>query len=171
VRHVRDLRRLFLGLYPIGLVGLFYGVLGLVKEVGITSERVHVCDLRALDLHLFSVRVNGAPGTAHDWVQAHPSAALYARSNDVFGAMPSLHVGYPALIVLFGWRLLGSLGRALSVLFLGSMCFAAVYLDHHWIVDVIAGLAFTVVVTRLVLFATRRVSRESAPLPAGADPR
>jgi membrane-associated phospholipid phosphatase len=65
--------------------------------------------------------------------------AFYARGSDVFGAMPSLHVSYPLLMIFEGWRLHGPLGRGLLVAFYGSMCFSAVYLDHHWVIDVVAG--------------------------------
>jgi inositol phosphorylceramide synthase catalytic subunit len=232
-------KRVFLGLLPFGLLGLVYDAMRFVKGAGVTPDRVHVCDLRALDMDLMSVSTNGATGTVHDWLQAHSSTALdlvcalpygtfifiaigfaiflyrtdyrrmqrfgwtffalnlagfvtyhvypaappwyfhahgcvvdlatrasegpnlarvdallgmhyfakmYGRSSDVFGAMPSLHVGYPALILMFGWPVLGNLGRALSVLFLGTMCFAAVYLDHHWTLDVLVGLTYAVIV-------------------------
>jgi membrane-associated phospholipid phosphatase len=68
--------------------------------------------------------------------------AFYGRSKDVFGAMPSLHVTYPLLIVLEGWRNFRAPGRVASVLFFASMVFAAVYLDHHWVLDVLAGIAY-----------------------------
>jgi len=72
--------------------------------------------------------------------------AFYDRSRDVFGAVPSLHVAYPLLIVLEGWRRHRWLGRALAVGFFLSMCFAAVYLDHHWVFDVVVGVLYTIVV-------------------------
>jgi membrane-associated phospholipid phosphatase len=66
-------------------------------------------------------------------------AAFYARSPNVFGAMPSLHVGFPASTALA----LGPLGRRwwLPVaLFTLLVAFAAVYLQHHYVLDVLAGL-------------------------------
>lgn len=78
-------------------------------------------------------------------------ASFYKRSNDVFGAMPSLHVAYPLLIVLEGWKSFGVFLRAFSIVFWLSMCVAAVYLDHHWISDVVAGLTYTLI----VFFAVR----------------
>jgi inositol phosphorylceramide synthase catalytic subunit len=68
--------------------------------------------------------------------------AFYGRSSDVFGAVPSLHVTYPLLMLIEGWRHHKILGRTLLVLFYVSMCFAAVYLDHHWIIDVVIGTAY-----------------------------
>lgn len=75
---------------------------------------------------------------------------FYARSSSVFGAVPSLHVAYPLLVLLFGWRYFGGLGRTLAALFFATMLFAAVYLDHHWIIDVLMGVAYTLFVYRAV---------------------
>lgn len=68
---------------------------------------------------------------------------FYGRSNDVFGAMPSLHVAYPMLIVLYGVPRLPTTWRWLAIAFLVDMVCAAVYLDHHWILDVVIGLALS----------------------------
>jgi hypothetical protein len=69
---------------------------------------------------------------------------FYDRGSDVFGAVPSLHCAYPLLMILEGWKLHGPVGRSLLVLFYGSMCFSAVYLDHHWVIDVILGSGYAV---------------------------
>jgi hypothetical protein len=87
---------------------------------------------------------------------------LYGRSNDVFGAVPSLHVAYPTLIILFGWHHLHRVGRALALLFLVTMSFGAVYLDHHWVVDVILGLAYTVATYAIVQTIGMRLQPSSS---------
>ena len=51
-------------------------------------------------------------------------SAVSDNANDVFGAMPSLHVSYPALVLFFGWPILGRAWRLLIAAFLASMCFA-----------------------------------------------
>lgn len=86
-------------------------------------------------------------------------ASLYARSSNVFGALPSLHVTYPLLIVLEGRAVFGRAMRAVSVVYFVSMCAAAVYLDHHWIVDVLLGVAYALAARALVRAVTleRRV--------------
>ena len=43
-------KRLYNGLLPIGLVGLFYDGMRFVKNVGLTEKNVHVCDLRNAEL-------------------------------------------------------------------------------------------------------------------------
>lgn len=85
--------------------------------------------------------------------------ALYGRSNDVFGAVPSLHVAYPMSILLWGWPILRPLGRGLSLLFLATMSFGAIYLDHHWVVDVLLGLVYAVLACGLVQAVTGRGDR------------
>jgi membrane-associated phospholipid phosphatase len=72
-------------------------------------------------------------------------AAFYSRSADVFGAIPSLHVSYPLLTYLFG-RLLRKrwLDVASFALFL-LVAFAAVYLDHHYVRDVLLGALYAIV--------------------------
>lgn len=250
-------RRLFRALLPVGLVALLYDAMRLVKHVGVTVERVHVCDLRAIEMSLFSVTVDGRAGTVHDWIQLHPSRlfdalfavpygtyiysvlamavflyprdfermqrftwtflalnvagfitykvypaappwyfhthgcavdlsttpsegpslarvdqmlgfpyfhGLYGRSSNVFGAVPSLHVTYPSLLALEGWKHLRLPLRALAATYAALMIVGAVYLDHHWIVDVLLGLAYTLVIRALVvrIFAWQRARRPRA---------
>jgi hypothetical protein len=253
-------KKLFLGVYPIGLVALFYDSMRAIQNAGVTPETVHDCDLRAHELALFGVDVNGQRGTFHDWFQAHPSpvldavcavpyatfifvtiacaiwlyirdyprmvrftwcffalnvcgfvtyhlypaappwyfhahgctvdvlvhasegpalarvdarlgipyfAGMYGRSSSVFGAMPSLHCAYAFLVAYEGWARFDRWWRAASVGFFGLMCFSAVYLDHHWVLDALAGVTYCLVVVSVARAITR--ARASAtPAPAGA---
>jgi inositol phosphorylceramide synthase catalytic subunit len=236
-------KRLFFGMVPLALVALFYDAMRSVKNLGLTPENVHVCDLRALEMRFFGIAMHGARTTVHDYLQAHATpmldalcaipycifiyvvaayalflyvrdypglmrftwgflllnlagfltyhiypaappwyfhahgchvdllapasegpnlarvdarlgfgyfAGFYRRSSDVFGAVPSLHVAYPLLMLIQGFRLHQLFGRTLLVLFYVVMCFAAVYLDHHWIVDIVAGSIYTVLVALLM---------------------
>ncbi|MBI2391664.1 MAG: inositol phosphorylceramide synthase [Deltaproteobacteria bacterium] len=77
-------------------------------------------------------------------------ASMYARSTNVFGAVPSLHVTYPLLVVLEGRTVLGRAMRAATIVYFASMCVAAVYLDHHWVIDVVLGVAYAVAARALV---------------------
>jgi len=236
-------RRLCLGILPIGLVGVLYDSMRAVKNVGLTRDNVHVCDVRAIDQRFFGLDLNGVRATYHDYFQQHPTlfldvycaipyglflavmiiyavylfrrdypalqrftwsflalnvagfityhvypaappwyyhqygcavdlathasegpnlarvdawlgigyfAGMYGRSSDVFGAVPSLHVAYPLLLLLDGFRRHGWLGRVLLVWFYLSMCFAAVYLDHHWLFDVVVGSLYAIVISALI---------------------
>lgn len=67
---------------------------------------------------------------------------LYARNSNVFAAMPSLHSAYTLVALIYavrgrsplGWRIV------LAVVTLG-IWFTAVYSNHHYICDVLAGIA------------------------------
>ena len=257
------MKRLFSGLYPMGLLGLVYDSMRFVKNAGVTPQRVHVCDLRALDARLFGVGLGSARESLPEWFQAHhvtlldlvcavpygaflfitvgfavflyrkdyetmrrfawtfllvniagfvtyhvypaappwyyqahgcsvvdlatPASAgpnltrvdailgvpfftgLYGRSNDVFGAVPSLHVAYPTSILLFGWPHLRRVGRALALVFLVTMTFGAIYLDHHWVIDVVVGFAYTVATYLLVQSVGARVQAWNAAAAAQAS--
>lgn len=258
-------KRLLVGIYPVGLVGLLYDAMRYVKNVGVSPERVHDCDLRALEMSLFGVTIDGQRATVSDWFLTHHATALdlycavpygtflfasiacavilyfrdyaairrfawaffvmnvlafityhvypaappwyyhahgceismtalpsagprllnvdhvlgihyfegmYARSSDLYGAVPSLHVAYPLLILREGWRTFRWPGRAFSILFFVSMGFAAVYLDHHWIVDVVLGTLYCVGASVLVRLVEARFAArvaQKAPIARTAD--
>lgn len=67
-------------------------------------------------------------------------AGVYGRNANVFGAIPSLHVGQTFLAVLFAWRF-GSL-RVLTTGFWLLVTFGSVYLNHHYLVDGVVGMVF-----------------------------
>ncbi|NDD93212.1 hypothetical protein EBZ37_14175 [bacterium] len=91
----------------------------------------------------------------------HFFTGMYGRSADVFGAIPSLHVAYPLIAVLYALEL-GSL-RVFSVFFYLIMCFSAVYLNHHYILDLLWGSIYAVIVYLLL----KRPSRISiGPRPS-----
>lgn len=95
--------------------------------------------------------------------------ALYSRSATVFGALPSLHVAYAVLICLAGWRLFGPVARLLALLYALSMAFAAVYLDHHWLLDVLLGALYALAAHLLAgAMCARSVVPRSEALAAGA---
>lgn len=91
--------------------------------------------------------------------------SMYARSSDLYGALPSLHVAYPLLILVEGWRSFRWLGRILSIVFCASMAFAAVYLDHHWVTDVVLGVLYCVGAVALVRWAHARFTAVATPEP------
>lgn len=66
---------------------------------------------------------------------------FYARAASVFGALPSMHCAYPLLGLLTAWRDAGKKERALHVTYAVWMAASAVYLGHHWVIDVLAGWA------------------------------
>ena len=61
---------------------------------------------------------------------------IYEQATYVFGAFPSLHVA-PSIWIALWTRKTGI--RAAAWLYAASMSFFAVYLSHHYLIDVIAG--------------------------------
>ncbi|QSQ11512.1 phosphatase PAP2 family protein [Myxococcus landrumensis] len=95
-------------------------------------------------------------------------AGFYSRNPNVFGAMPSLHAAYPFLVMLIVWRN-GPAWRVVTGAFALLVAFSAVYLTHHYILDVLAGLTAALAAYLAVELAFARV-RKSAPLPAVSIP-
>lgn len=67
---------------------------------------------------------------------------FYSRNPNVFGAMPSLHCAYPTLVLLIVWGMPSRGLKIASALFAPLMYFSAVYLQHHYVLDVIAGITY-----------------------------
>lgn len=66
--------------------------------------------------------------------------SLYAKSSNVFAAMPSLHSAYPLIVLYYGLKnKLGLINIYFATVMLG-IWFAAVYSSHHYIQDVLAGI-------------------------------
>lgn len=76
-------------------------------------------------------------------------SSLYAKSSNVFAAMPSLHSAYPVVVFYFGLK--NKLGR-INILFgmlMAGIWFAAVYNSHHYVLDVLAGIGCALLSTWL----------------------
>ncbi|MBX3208684.1 MAG: inositol phosphorylceramide synthase [Labilithrix sp.] len=87
-------KALLVAVYPIALVGLVYDGMRPLQRLGLTPERVHVCDVRDLEARLFGFAADGAAShaslpsasgrlTLHDWFATHHSPAL-----DLLAAFP-----------------------------------------------------------------------------------
>jgi membrane-associated phospholipid phosphatase len=253
-------RKLYVGLYPIALTSVTYDAMRFVKNVGISPDNIHVCDLRAHEMALFGVGSGAGRMTLQDYFLLHrsdvadiyfaipygtfilvsvvfavflyrksfvalqryawtflfmnlaayvtyhlyPAAppwyyhvthscvadlsthaseashlanvdrllgisyfrSFYGRSADVFGAVPSLHVAYPLLILVEGWVLFGPVRRALAVLFTVSMCVAAIYLDHHYVIDVILGATYAILLDLGFRYLFGRLERGKVGSPS-----
>ena len=87
-----------------------------------------------------SVRASAAGAARFDRLVGLPvMASFYGKSADVFGAIPSLHVVYPMLALLYGWRF--ARFRVVAGIYLFLVCLSAVYLNHHYILDILIGFA------------------------------
>jgi inositol phosphorylceramide synthase catalytic subunit len=88
---------------------------------------------------------------------------FYGKSADVFGAIPSLHIVYPFLAIVYGWQLRRF--RFIAVPYFLLVCFAAVYLNHHYLLDIFIGLAIALAVMAVARAAFGAVDphRSAAP--------
>jgi membrane-associated phospholipid phosphatase len=118
----------------------------------------YVADYGLGPVHL-EARGSAAGALRWDQITGIPYfAGYYARSADVFGAVPSLHVAYPLLVFLFGLELRKRWLNVASMALVLVVAFAAIYLNHHYVLDVVIGVLYAVVpwgVDRLI----RRRSR------------
>ena len=70
--------------------------------------------------------------------------SLYTKSSNIFAAMPSLHSSYP--VIVFFYALKNRL-KYMTYVFALVMCgiwFSAVYTNHHYVLDVLAGICCAV---------------------------
>jgi inositol phosphorylceramide synthase catalytic subunit len=94
-------------------------------------------------------------------VGVHYFQRFYAHASDIFGSMPSMHCAYPMILFLFALEL----GRWPTIVALGTfqllMCFSAIYLQHHYVSDVIVGMLYA-----LLGYAAERLLSGRDPVPA-----
>lgn len=65
---------------------------------------------------------------------------LYSKSSNVFAAMPSLHAAYPVIVLFYAVKYkLGWIKSLFTVIMIG-IWFSAVYTNHHYVLDVLAGI-------------------------------
>lgn len=75
---------------------------------------------------------------------------IYAKNSNIFAAMPSLHSAYPLLVLYFAARYRVRLLNVVFAVIMLGIWFAAVYTSHHYVLDVLAGIA--VALTGIGLF-------------------
>lgn len=66
--------------------------------------------------------------------------ALYAKSSNVFAAMPSLHASYMMIVVYYGLLAKMRWWNAAFAVITTGIWFTAVYSGHHYVLDVLAGI-------------------------------
>jgi hypothetical protein len=71
--------------------------------------------------------------------------SLYTKGSNVFAAMPSLHSSYPIIVLYYALK--NKVGKAtiFFVIVMLGIWFSAVYLSHHYIVDVLGGILCAVI--------------------------
>jgi inositol phosphorylceramide synthase catalytic subunit len=113
-----------------------------------------------------SVRASPAGALRFDDLVGLPlMQGFYGKSADVFGAIPSLHVVYPMLALIYGFRL--PRFRVVAILYFLLVCFSAVYLDHHYLIDLFVGYADALLVMAIFrgLFGPVETAVAASPQP------
>jgi membrane-associated phospholipid phosphatase len=87
---------------------------------------------------------------------------LISMESDKFAAFPSLHAAYAALFAVYTIKLKPRLGL-ISVPILVGVLFSTIYLGQHYLVDLIAGVTYSLVSVVIVetLIFRQRVTRSS----------
>ncbi|QES87453.1 phosphatase PAP2 family protein [Rhizosphaericola mali] len=71
----------------------------------------------------------------------HLFQGMYAKSSNVFAAMPSLHASYPTVTFLYAVKNKIKYGSIFCGIVMIGIWFAALYTSHHYVVDVLAGIS------------------------------
>ena len=115
-----------------------------------------------------SVRASAAGAERFDQLVGFPlMASFYGKSADVFGAIPSLHVVYPMLALLYGFRL--PRFRVVAGAYLFLVCLSAVYLNHHYILDILIGFALGLAVMAAFRLAFGPLEQDTRDLEMQPD--
>lgn len=106
-------------------------------------------------------------------IQAFASWAYASMSGNEVAAFPSLHSAYPMLALLFAWR---QRGLAIGVgIYAVLVWFSVMYLGHHYLVDVLGGIALAlltymaVVSSGLIDRVMGSVSPDLKATPVGSE--
>jgi len=65
---------------------------------------------------------------------------MYSQGTNTFGAMPSMHAAFPLVLLFYSLKFGKKWFSVLVGISLISIWFGAVYSNHHYIIDVIAGI-------------------------------
>lgn len=82
--------------------------------------------------------------------------SLYEKSSNVFAAMPSLHASYPLLVLFYGLKYGMKWFNILFAAIMVGIWFAAVYSNHHYVLDVLAGIACAIAGIVIFRFSVKR---------------
>ena len=95
---------------------------------------------------------------------------IYGRGIDVYGAYPSLHVAYPLIAAWTAFRVRElRWARAPAAAFVLLMCLSAVYLQHHYVTDVVLGLAYAIATLALLSRLPHRSPARASSAHPGAS--
>jgi membrane-associated phospholipid phosphatase len=125
-------------------------------------------DTYGLDTVLLDVPMNPARTVRFDALFGTSFfTGMYGAGSNPFGAIPSLHISYPVLSVVFATRLKRL--RKFTVAFASLVGFAAVYLNHHYLIDVLLGIVYGLVAAAITIVGTQWLAVRLSPMNDRAD--
>ena len=111
-------------------------------------------DMYGLDTILLDVPMNPARTVRFDALfGTNFFIGWYGAGSNPFGAIPSLHISYPVLTAVFAIRLKKL--RGFTIVFASLVGFAAVYLNHHYLIDVLLGVLYGLVAAAITIAGAR----------------
>ena len=124
-------------------------------------------DAYGLDTILLDVPMNPARTLRFDALFGTSFfTGMYDAGSNPFGAIPSLHISYPVMSVVFAMRL--NRFRGFTMVFSGLVGFSAVYLNHHYLIDVILGVFYGLVAAPITIAVTDWLAARRSPRSDGA---
>ena len=137
-------------------------VLGFVTWFFYPAAPPWYVDMYGLDATVLDVPMNPARTVRFDTLFGTSFfTGWYGAGSNPFGAIPSLHVSYPVLSVVFAVRLKRL--RKFTVVFAGLVGFAAVYLNHHYLIDVLLGVVYGLVAAAIAIVGTEWLAVRLSP--------
>lgn len=79
------------------------------------------------------------------------STRLYSQNPVVFGAVPSMHAGFTMFGSLYAFRI-GKIFGSFIFFYAMTMWFSALYLQHHYLIDIVWGVGYALAAYGLVEF-------------------
>lgn len=122
------------------LAFLFVNLLGFVVYYAYPAAPPWYVQQYGFDIHFNTPGNTAGLARFDDFFGIGLFHSLYAKSSNVFAAMPSLHSAYPVVVLYFGLKNRLGLVNVFFALFMAGIWFSAVYSGHHYVLDVLAGI-------------------------------
>jgi len=143
--------------FQFALSFLLVNLIGFVGYYACPAAPPWYVQLHGFDFNAHTPGNTAGLGRWDDYFHVHVFAGLYAKSSNVFAAMPSLHAAYPLTVLYYGMKFrLGWINILFATIMVG-IWFAAVYSSHHYVLDVLAGITCGITGIGLFQYLYRKV--------------
>ncbi|NNE26119.1 MAG: inositol phosphorylceramide synthase [Saprospiraceae bacterium] len=95
---------------------------------------------------IVDLQSNAAGLTRFDDLIGYPLYSnMYAQGTNTFGAMPSMHAAFPLILTFYASKTKNKWLIGLFGISLFAIWFAAIYSNHHYIIDVVVGIICAII--------------------------